>query len=94
MTVTNAAARVATNTEIDTKASTLDLSELRVLGVRFPEPWLLMLQCLLIQRSDREFDKVFSDHYATEHIPNIKPALGELSASLQNSRLLEPIFQN
>ncbi len=94
MTVTNAAARVARNTEIDTKASTLDLSEVGVLGIRFPEPWLLMLQCLLMQRSACEFEKAFSDHYATERIPNIKPGLGQLSAGLQNSRLLEPVFQN
>ena len=71
-----------------------ELSELGVLGVRFPEPWLLMLQCLLMKRSDREIGKAFSDHYATEHVPNIKSGLGELSASLRNSWLLEPVFQN
>jgi len=94
MTVTNAAARVATNTEIDTKASTLDLSELRVLGVRFPEPWLLMLQCLLMRRPDREIQKAFSNEYATERIPNIEYGLDELSSGLQDSWLLQPVFQN
>jgi len=71
-----------------------ELSELGVLGVRFPEPWLLMLQCLLMNRSDHEIQKTFSDHYATERVPNIESGLGELSAGLRNSWLLEPVFQN
>src|SRR6267143_517059 len=38
-----------------------ELSELGVLGVRFTEPWLLMLQCLLMRRPDREIQKAFSN---------------------------------
>jgi hypothetical protein len=53
-----------------------------------------MLQCLLMKRSDREIQKAFSDQYATEQVPNIKSGLGELSAGLRNSWLLEPVFQN
>ncbi len=71
-----------------------ELSELGVLGVRFPEPWLLMLQCLLMKRSDHEIQRKFSDQYATERVPNIESGLGELSAGLRNSWLLEPVFQN
>ncbi len=71
-----------------------ELSELGVLGVRFPEPWLLMLQCLLTKRSDCEIQKAFTDRYSTERLPDIKSGLGEVSAGLQNSWLLEPVFQN
>ncbi len=71
-----------------------ELSELGVLGVRFPEPWLLMLQCLLMKRSDHEIQQAFSKQYVTEHMPSVKSGLGELSAGLQNSWLLEPVFQN
>src|SRR6266851_1692867 len=71
-----------------------ELSELGVLGVRFPEPWLLMLQCLLMKRSDREIQKVFSDQYATQRIPNLDSGLLELSSGLQDSWLLQPVFQN
>jgi hypothetical protein len=70
-----------------------ELSELGVLGARFPEPWLLMLRCLLMNNSDREIQKAFSDQYATEHIHNVESVLGELSAGLQDSWLLQPVFQ-
>jgi len=70
-----------------------ELSELGVLGVRFPEPWLLMLQCLLMKRSDHEIQKAFSDQYATQHVPNMKFGLGELSSGMRESWLLQPIFQ-
>src|SRR6266481_4983448 len=36
-----------------------ELSELGVLGVRFQEPWLLMLQCLLTNRPDQEIQRAF-----------------------------------
>ena len=71
-----------------------ELSELGVLGVRFPDSWLLMLQCLLMKRSDRETQNAFSTQYAPELIPNIASGLGELSAGLQDSWLLQPVFQN
>ena len=71
-----------------------ELSELGVLGVRFSQPWLLMLQCLLMKRSDREIQKAFSDQYPTQQIPNMESGLGELSSGLQDSWLLEPVFQN
>ena len=71
-----------------------ELSELGVLGVRFREAWLLMLQCLLTKRSDQEIQKAFSDQYATQHVPNIESGLGELSSGLQDSWLLQPVFQN
>ncbi len=71
-----------------------ELSDLGVLGVRFPEPWLLMLQCLLMKRSDREIRKAFSDHYASQNIPNIESGLRELSSGLQSSWLLQPVFLN
>ena len=61
MTVANAAATIARNTELG------------VLGVRFPEPWLLMLQCLLMKRSDREIQKAFSDQYAVNTYPTSDP---------------------
>jgi hypothetical protein len=70
------------------------LSELGVLGARFREPWLLMLQCLLTKRSNQEIQEAFSDQYPTEQIPNIESGLGELSSGLQDSWLLEPVFQN
>ena len=70
-----------------------ELSEMGVLGTRFNEPWLLMLRCLLMKNSDREIKKAFSDQYATERIPNIESGLGELSAGLQASWLLQPVFQ-
>src|SRR6266704_1248214 len=70
-----------------------ELSELGVLGIRFPEPWLLMLQCLLLNRSDREIQKAFSDQYATQYIPNIESGRGELSSALPDSWLLQPVFQ-
>lgn len=71
-----------------------ELSAMGVLGVRFPEPWLLMLHCLLLKRSDREIQQSFSDQYATQDIRNLESGLGELSAGLQDSWLLEPMFQN
>src|SRR6266481_5856130 len=71
-----------------------ELSDQGVLGVRFSEPWLLMLQCLLTKRSDREIQKAFSGQYATQQIPNLELGLGELSSGLQDSWLLQPIFQN
>jgi len=71
-----------------------ELSELGVLEVRFPEPWLLMLQCLLMKRSDQELQKAFSDQYAPQRVPNIESGLGELSSGLQDSWLLQPVFQN
>jgi hypothetical protein len=71
-----------------------ELSEMGVLGVRFYEPWLLMLQCLLMNRSHHEIQRAFSDQYATQHIPNIESSLGELSSGLQDSWLLQPVFQN
>ncbi len=71
-----------------------ELSEMGVLGVRFPESWLLMLQCLLMKRSDHEIQKAFGDQYTTQYIPNLESGLGELSSGLQDSWLLQPIFQN
>ncbi len=71
-----------------------ELSEMGVLGVRFPEPWLLMLQCLLMKRSDQQIQRSFSDRYGTKHIPNIESSLGELSSGLQDSWLLQPVFQS
>jgi hypothetical protein len=71
-----------------------ELSELGVLGVRFPEPWLLMLQCLLMQHSEQEIQEAFSDRYGAEHTLNMESALGELSIGLHNSWLLEPVLQN
>jgi hypothetical protein len=53
-----------------------------------------MLQCLLMKRSGREIQKAFSDQYPTEQIPNIESGLGKLSASLQDSWLLQRVFQN
>jgi hypothetical protein len=70
-----------------------ELSELGVLGARFLEPWLLMLQCLLMKRSDREIQKAFSAQFATQGTPNIESGLRELSIGLQDSWLLQPIFQ-
>ncbi len=70
-----------------------ELSEMGVLGVRFPEPWLLMLQCLLMKRSDQEIHGAFCDQYTTQHIPNLKSRLGELISGLQASWLLQPVFQ-
>jgi len=69
------------------------LSELGVLGVRFPEPWLLMLQCLLMKSSGAEIQKEFRDNYNTEHVANLQSGLGELSSALQDSWLLQPVFQ-
>jgi len=71
-----------------------ELSEMGVLGVRFQEPWLLMLRCLLMKRSDEEIQNAFSLRYATQHIPDIKSGLGVLSSGLQDSWLLQPVFQN
>jgi len=71
-----------------------ELSELGVLGVHFPEPWLLMLQCLLMKRSDHEIQKAFSDQYSIQDISKIGSELSELSSGLQDSWLLEPVFQN
>lgn len=71
-----------------------DLSEMGVLGVRFHEPWLLMLQCLLAKRSGQEIQEAFSDRYASHDIPNVEAGLGELSSGLRDSWLLQPVFQN
>ncbi len=71
-----------------------ELSELGVLGVRFPESWLLMLKCLLTRCSNQEIQKAFNNQYATQHVPNIESGLGELSSGLQDSWLLQPVFQN
>ena len=35
----------------------------------------------------------FSDQHATQHIPNIEFGLGEFTASLQDYRLLQHVFQ-
>jgi len=70
-----------------------ELSELRVLGVRFPEPWFLMLQCLLQNLSGQEIEKTFRNHYPSERISNLEEDLGELSAAFRESWLLEPAFQ-
>jgi len=67
-----------------------ELSELGVL--EFASLSLaLMLQCLLTKRSDCEIQKAFTDRYSTERLPDIKSGLGEVSAGLQNSWLLEPV---
>jgi hypothetical protein len=71
-----------------------ELSEMGVLGARFSEPWLLMLQSLLMKRSDEEILKSFSDQYATQQIPNLVSGLNELSSGLRDSWLLQPVFQN
>ncbi len=71
-----------------------ELSEMGVLGVRFPDPWLLMLKCLLMKRSDQKIQKAFCDEYTTERVANLEPRLGELSSGLQESWLLQPLFQN
>jgi len=71
-----------------------ELSELGVLGVRFPEPWLLMVKCLLTKCSNQGIQKIFNNQYSTQRVPNIESGLGELSAGLQNSWLLEPVFRN
>ena len=71
-----------------------ELSESGALGVRFQEPWLLMLQCLLTERSGPEIQQTFGDRYATQSIPNIEARLHELSFGLQNSWLLQPVFHN
>jgi len=71
-----------------------ELSELGVFGVRFTEPWLLMLQCLLMKSSGRETQEAFSGRYGTKQIPNLESGLGELSSGLQDSWLLQPVFQN
>src|SRR6267142_2323997 len=71
-----------------------ELSEMGVLGVRFQEPWLLMLQCLLMKRSGQEIQKAFKDQYAAQHIPNVESQLSELSSGLQDSWLLQPVLQN
>src|SRR6267143_1047813 len=70
-----------------------ELSEMGVLGVRFPEPWLLMLKCLLTNFSNQEIQKAFSDQFPTQHISNMEPGLSELSFGLQDSWLLQPVFQ-
>ena len=67
-----------------------ELSEMGVLGVKFREPWLVMLRCLLSQVSAQGAQKVFSDRYPTQQIPN----LNELCSGLQESWLLQPVFQN
>src|SRR5882762_1011207 len=71
-----------------------ELSELGVLGVRFPEPWLLMVQCLLLKLSDSEIQKAFRDHCPIQHTPGLESGLKELSSGLQDSWLLQPMFQN
>jgi hypothetical protein len=71
-----------------------ELSQMGVLGVQFPEPWLLMLQCLLMKRSEHEIQQAFRDQYATQDMPNLEPELNELSSGLQDSWLLQPVFQN
>jgi hypothetical protein len=71
-----------------------ELSQIGVLGIRFHEPWLLMLQCLLMERSGQETHKAFSDQYVTHHTYNFESGLGELSSGLQDSWLLQPVFQN
>ncbi len=71
-----------------------ELSELGVLGVHFPEPWLLMLQCLLMKRSDQEIRKAYSYKYPIERVLNLESGLSELSSGLQDSWLLQPVFQN
>jgi hypothetical protein len=70
------------------------LSELGVLGVRFPESWLLMLQCLLMNRPLGEIQKAFSDQFAPQQLAGPERGLGELSAGLQDSWLLRPVFHN
>jgi len=70
-----------------------ELSDMGVLGARFPEPWFLMLRCLLTKRSTPEIQRAFRDQYATQHITNIESELSELSSGLQESWLLQPIFQ-
>jgi len=71
-----------------------ELSELGVLGVRFLEPWLLMLQCLLMKRSGQEIQEAFSDQYPTQHIQSCESTLCELSSGLRESWFLQPVFQN
>lgn len=71
-----------------------ELSEMGVLGVRFHESWLLMLQCLLMGRSGQDIQKAFRGQYEIQHIPDIESRLGELSSRLQDSWLLQPVFQN
>jgi hypothetical protein len=70
-----------------------ELSELGLLGVRFPEPWLLVLQCLLMRLSENEIETRFTDHYQAEHSARLTSGLIELSAGLKESWLLQPVFQ-
>jgi len=71
-----------------------ELSEMGVLGVRFTEPWLLMLRCLLMKCTDGEILKTFAAQYGTQHIPNIESYLAQLWSGLQDSWVLQPVLQN
>ncbi len=69
------------------------LSEVGVLGVRLPKPWLLMLECLLRDCSPQEIEKTFHERYKL-HGPGVTSDLTELSSGLQNSWFLRPVLQN
>src|SRR5260370_16470312 len=62
-----------------------ELSEMGALGVRFQEPCLLMLQCLLTNGSGQRIQKAFNKKYATQRIPSLEARLGELPSRLQAS---------
>jgi hypothetical protein len=71
-----------------------ELSDQGLLGVRFSDPWLLMLNCLLRGLSAQEIHKAFIHRFTTQHTTTLGPGVDELSSGLQESWLLAPVFQS
>ncbi len=90
MTVTNAAATVVRNPETGIKSPTLDLGLDSI--VLLKRQGKFSIKNIASASSFREW--LGSSQFATHHVFNIEFGLRKLLSGLQDSRLLQPVFQN
>lgn len=66
------------------------LSQQDSIGIQFDESWLLMLECLLRDRSDQDIVEAFTVRYGHDRVPSVG-AFRELCSGLQASWLLHSL---
>lgn len=71
------------------------LSDAGLLGERFTEPWLYMLECLLRgQSTQAQILKAFSDKYGHEQVEEHAANVDNIFASVCRSWLFHPLFEH
>lgn len=68
------------------------LSEQGFLGVRFHRSWLLMLDCLLRNRSDADTERTFAEESTSDYMPRLTAEIRELAAAVSTAWFLRPLF--